>query len=1419
MRKSFATLLLLAGATAILANLAFAATDGDEFPGKLLNAQMAKELRSRVAQTGASALSSDTTYVGYNSAFAGSNYWSIGIGGNEPVAGSNTARQGYWDFDHPVHGDSLQGWWPIKHIYTGTGGLTIPDDLRPWWGLDIGNECNYVINQGTANKRTFGVTGVWHADPGNVAITSSIAGTNPVPPTWATIGTLGAAAKSAWCGLRAHGDLTVQDPVTKNYYNVATLEQVANNSTGPTGTDRKFPGYAGQWDQMLYRDITIPTSGTLTVRFKYRSNMSTAVNLNNITRTGWYDQDPLTVAAGNYIKSSGNPTPPIDSFMVYVGRKVEPVAGVDNDWTGSDGLDHDVYDAQRRWFGEVVHAQDGTHHELFATSGDHATTTQTGTANLATLNAQGYGGNARLVFRVKTNRGAGSDDQLGSLAAAGYNSGGAGAVVLDDVEIDKGSGFTTLGDFEGTNGGIDNDTSVSAALAWKSTGKPPAIFYHLHDLGDLVYQDLCGQPGSEFRICNMWDGVLSGGDHDFSERVGGEFGTPEQERMDGVFSPTINLVTNGITGSLVANNMGITFDMMDVTEDYYITYDMYTGVFDLFTQGDGWQFTFQSYPATQSDGVKCWGEYRTTGFQIFNPDKQCFFDWEGAYGNGLIRTSNGSGYPDSLRIGLRKLQQCYRFGISANCSQTLGAYWDNISLMMVDGLAAPLVAVDIWQLYQDTFPANEDSGLPGLAAFDSCAALVKTGLNNAQTTGNLNRLDIPGDSVAVVADGNNVTTHLVFRINPGPGNYVTVGDKSSGLRKVPTSATAITSGDGSFWAAYINNNGDSGFPSAGGANKHGASGTFATRWNPLAWNAARMDTADAFAHPVAARNFNTTPTTGIYITTYHESDPHGGHLQPLAVMKNICFVNDTSASLQNITCGRSNEPAWPPAWVTSVPNSRTGIPVSNQSDENTKILPDGLFTPGTHVEYFFRREDGGANPVAVVPDTNIVFPQANEGSTDAHRWQEFSVLPDTWKKIPFGGPGLACMLYVDWNDRRGNERVWVSIADSIGATTVGKWGAHNGWHAAGGGADVNDPIYFVRNKNEQPGSTWDMFGVKASESLNTGAGSIGARLAHRESSPAARAFGKDAKNAPTLAMLEAYYRILLITTGDLNSSIFGPFNDKSSDDETMIESWLLGASSGSHRGIWLMGDGAVESLEGDPWLNNLSVSLFNKSYAIASGNPLFCVDLVTHSPITTNGDIYGVRSSCTFTNDVLGVEAGGVNAAEYTETGGGPYVATVFHDAISPNFWQSLVDGYDIEHLRSRFCDQSVGRLAYFYNAFTNIYAKIWAIAGNPLITLDAPGDNGKLFVDSISLANNPLRSGNLKIDLSFAKSERASVKVFDVSGRLVRTLADGQLFKAGPKSITWDAVDNGGRQVARGVYFVRVFGGPNTAAKAVVVK
>lgn len=72
---------------------------------------------------------------------------------------------------------------------------------------------------------------------------------------------------------------------------------------------------------------------------------------------------------------------------------------------------------------------------------------------------------------------------------------------------------------------------------------------------------------------------------------------------------------------------------------------------------------------------------------------------------------------------------------------------------------------------------------------------------------------------------------------------------------------------------------------------------------------------------------------------------------------------------------------------------------------------------------------------------------------------------------------------------------------------------------------------------------------------------------------------------------------------------------------------------------------------------------------------------------------------------------------------------------------------------------------------------------------------------------------------LSFALPSAASVRVcvYDVSGRLVRTLANGTL-ELGSHELTWDTRDDRAQQVSSGVYFVYLQADRTSSSRKVVV-
>ena len=59
-------------------------------------------------------------------------------------------------------------------------------------------------------------------------------------------------------------------------------------------------------------------------------------------------------------------------------------------------------------------------------------------------------------------------------------------------------------------------------------------------------------------------------------------------------------------------------------------------------------------------------------------------------------------------------------------------------------------------------------------------------------------------------------------------------------------------------------------------------------------------------------------------------------------------------------------------------------------------------------------------------------------------------------------------------------------------------------------------------------------------------------------------------------------------------------------------------------------------------------------------------------------------------------------------------------------------------------------------------------------------------------------------INFQLSDDQKASVQIFDLNGRLIRTLAD-ELMNEGTQKLTWDARDEKGNKVSDGIYFIRM--------------
>jgi hypothetical protein len=354
-----------------------------------------------------------------------------------------------------------------------------------------------------------------------------------------------------------------------------------------------------------------------------------------------------------------------------------------------------------------------------------------------------------------------------------------------------------------------------------------------------------------------------------------------------------------------------------------------------------------------------------------------------------------------------------------------------------------------------------------------------------------------------------------------------------------------------------------------------------------------------------------------------------------------------------------------------------------------------------------------------------------------------------------------------------------------------------------------------------------MYGVKASESIDTGSSGIGSRLSYLDHTPGNLTDGKDSKMGPSPAMLSAYYRVVMLLSGDLNLGVLGPFANRSGDDVTLLENYLLNSTAVKPYGYLAGGNGYVEDASwnngpGTPQYDlittyegvDLNAAFQREGYRQVSGNANQVADLIPSSAVnpTTNNFIYAVQNFCTFTLDNLQVINGtttpnAVVGAQYENVGpNGPYIASVVNPGDPAHPWKTETEGWDIYNLRTRFGLDMNGRSGYMYNVFINVFGSLCQVAGTPMIGLDVPSTgNGQQYVDFVgNFTNNPMRSGVATVRFGLAQSDRVEVDVYDVSGRQIRKLAD-RMFPAGEHTLTWDGVNDHGQLVPRGVYFTQV--------------
>jgi hypothetical protein len=86
----------------------------------------------------------------------------------------------------------------------------------------------------------------------------------------------------------------------------------------------------------------------------------------------------------------------------------------------------------------------------------------------------------------------------------------------------------------------------------------------------------------------------------------------------------------------------------------------------------------------------------------------------------------------------------------------------------------------------------------------------------------------------------------------------------------------------------------------------------------------------------------------------------------------------------------------------------------------------------------------------------------------------------------------------------------------------------------------------------------------------------------------------------------------------------------------------------------------------------------------------------------------------------------------------------------------------------------------------------------------DAPESNSPVVRFALGASTPNPTAGTARIGFQVPVSTKVDIRVFDVAGRAVTTLANGT-YEAGLHSVEWDGRDTAGHAVASGVYFYRM--------------
>jgi hypothetical protein len=356
---------------------------------------------------------------------------------------------------------------------------------------------------------------------------------------------------------------------------------------------------------------------------------------------------------------------------------------------------------------------------------------------------------------------------------------------------------------------------------------------------------------------------------------------------------------------------------------------------------------------------------------------------------------------------------------------------------------------------------------------------------------------------------------------------------------------------------------------------------------------------------------------------------------------------------------------------------------------------------------------------------------------------EAAANPSEFTCLPTGHGGD--ILYVDGMDGRGAQPLWDSAFEILGIGEVDRY-------------DIRGP----------------------SSGVNNG---LGSRVVNVQT------------------QLNDFYRKILWDCGDLSVTLGdggATFPGHKTDDYNLINTFLDNLQV--QGGVYVCGDDVALQLTRLVGASAVTFKSTYITYTLTTGNQVPSYGIAPLGRGITgrcfNNDVFVVYGGCPLINDFDVIAPTGMSLMEVTygppAANNGAVISKVTNNSHGVDVGV-LLSGFAFEYIRDDESDGIADRMDHLHD----ILLWLGNVVGQPVDVTP---------VRENSLSQNYPNPFNPQTTIAFALKERGpvSLKIYGVSGELVRTLANEEL-GAGPHTKVWDGRDDSGQTVSSGVYFYRL--------------